>query len=173
MKIRSLWMRRLGAAALVYALAMPPAASAQSEQQEKKPGRKGAIAVLVSGLALVAVGAVAITQSSNGCHGQWVTDGSGWGSPCIPIPWLQQDTRKMGLIAIGVGSAAAVGGIVMLSKSRRPQTDSPNSNGRPPQLGSRAVALWLYAHPRTPGRLDYKQPAGPSSDCMLLPTACR
>jgi hypothetical protein len=158
MRTRNFWTRRFAAAALIYALSIPPVALAQSGKQEKKPGRKGAIAVLASGLALVAVGAVGITQSSNGCHGQWVSDGSGWGIPCTPIPWLQRDGRKMGVIAIGVGSAFTAGGIVMLAKSGRPKADSPKSNVPAARFGSRAVPRWLYAP---------SGPSGPGSDCGL------
>ncbi len=143
--------RHIAVAALVCALAIPCPALGQADNEAKKPGRKAAITVLVTGLALVGVGAVGMGRSSNDCHGQWVSDGSGLGIPCTPIPWLQRDGTKMGIVAIGVGSAVTVGGLVMLSKSGRTKTASTNWSAKAELARSRAISPWLYAQPGTPG----------------------
>jgi|GEM_PF-4890596 len=166
MKRRYSFGRYIAVAALVCALAIPYPALAQSDNEGKKPGRKAAIAVLVTGLALVGVGAVGIGRSSDGCHGQWVTDGSGWGLPCTPIPWLQTDATKMGIVAIGVGSAVTVGGLVMLSKSGRTKMASTNWSAKAELARSRAMSPWLYAPPGTPG--SNSPHAGAVPDCDSL-----
>jgi hypothetical protein len=124
---------------LVFSLMAASLALAEDTEKTKKPSRKGAIALIATGIGLAGVGAWGITQSKSDCHGQWVSDGSGMGVNCTPIPYLNRDTRVWGGVSIGVGAGITALGVFMLSKHKKVAAtagENPPSGNAPKASGA-------------------------------------